>query len=89
MTRLRPAPGVHTAADRDGAVLLDTVNDRLYGLNPTAAALWAHLVGGGNTVLEDLAIRWGTEPERLRADALALAGTLIHLGLAVRTGREK
>jgi hypothetical protein len=75
---------VHTAADRDGAVLLDTARDRLYGLNPTAAALWERLSTGEepHAVADDLAARWGVDAKRLRADVLVLTDALLRLGLA-------
>lgn len=83
MTRFRPSPGVHAATDRDGAVLLHVPRGLLYGLNPTATALWEHISGGTDLrdPVETLAVRWGVDPDRLRADALALTDDLARLGL--------
>lgn len=86
MTRFLPSPGVHLAADRDGAVLLHVPRGLLYGLNPTASVLWGH-IGQGTDVhvfTADLAAKWGVDPARLRSDALALTDDLSRLGLVVR-----
>lgn len=83
MTRFLPNPGVHAAADQDGAVLLHVTDGLLYGLNPTAAALWEHLGQGEDSrdVVEVLAVRWGVDPDRLQADTVALTEDLSRLGL--------
>ena len=91
MTRFLPNPEVHAAADQDGAVLLHVPDGLLYGLNPTAAALWEHLSQGeeSRVVVETLAVRWGVDPDRLRADTVALTEDLSRLGLLSPVEEER
>ncbi|MGW8526189.1 PqqD family protein [Nocardiopsis sp. NPDC055824] len=89
--QLRRHHAVYTAADRDGAVLLHSTQNRLYGLNPSAAALWERLTSGEDpdSVISDLSGLWGVSEERLRGDVRGLTDTLVRLGLAVPEGGSR
>lgn len=91
MTRFLPNPGVHAAADQDGAVLLHVPDGLLYGLNPTAAALWEHLSQGEESrdLVETLAVRWNVDPDRIQADTVALIEDLSRLGLLSPVEEER
>ena len=91
MTHFLPNPGVHAAADQDGAVLLHVPDGLLYGLNPTAATLWEHLSQGEESrdVVETLAVRWGVDPDKLQADTIALTEDLSRLGLLSPVEEER
>lgn len=89
MTCFIPTPGVHAVSTRDGAVLLHLSKGRLYGLNPTAAALWNRIHQGEDlhALSQDLAPDLGVDADRLHTDVLALIRVLSGLGLitAVRS----
>ncbi|SIO85550.1 PqqD family protein [Nocardiopsis sp. JB363] len=87
----RPTGSEHVAADQDGAVLLHVPDGLLYGLNPTAAALWEHLTQGKESrdLVEILAVRWDVDPDRIQADTVALIEDLSRLGLLSPVEEER
>ena len=67
------------AQELDGeTVLLDLASENYFGLNPVGARIW-QLIGDGATlqaVFDALVAEFDAEPERIRADLLALIDEL-------------
>jgi hypothetical protein len=64
-------------------VLLDLAGENYFGLNPVGARIW-QLIGDGATlqsVFDALVEEFDAEPERIRADLLALVDELAKAGL--------
>lgn len=60
----QPAAHLRTIVDQDGAVILDTRNDRMLTLNPTGGYVWNKLQQGRSIeeTISDLAHETGVDP---------------------------
>jgi hypothetical protein len=68
-------------------VLLDLASESYFGLNEVGARIW-QLIGDGATlqsIFDALVAEFDAEPERIRADLLALVDELAKAGL-IRAG---
>ncbi|MFI7467452.1 PqqD family protein [Nonomuraea sp. NPDC049646] len=76
-----------TTADAEGAVLMDTHGDRVYGLNPSAAVIWHALADGADAAAaSDIATTallagFAIDPATARRDAEAHLALLVGHGL--------
>lgn len=63
-TMHQPAAHLRTIVDQDGAVILDTRNDRMLTLNPTGGYVWNKLQQGRTIeeTISDLAHETGVDP---------------------------
>jgi hypothetical protein len=63
-TMHQPAAHLRTIVDQDGAVILDTRNDRMLTLNPTGGYVWNKLQQGRTIeeTISDLARETGVDP---------------------------
>ncbi len=80
------APDVLFQQVGEETVLLDLAGENYFGLNVVGARIW-QLIGDGATlqgVFDSLVQEFDAEPERIRADLLALVDELAKAGL-VRT----
>lgn len=78
-----PNPRVMVQSLDGEAVLLDLDTETYFGMNETAARLWA-LIAGGRSIrqaLDTMAAEYDTPRPTLEADVLELVGELERLGL--------
>jgi hypothetical protein len=68
-------------------VILSLDRAEYYGLNPTGTRVWNSMTAGMSigTIAARLAAEYHVDPERARADVLALAESLLAEGLATVT----
>jgi hypothetical protein len=78
MTAVKPASNVCSVATDDGAVLLDLGTGKFFGLNPTAAVIWAELATGKDmaALVPELASRFEVGEERMKTDIRELVEVL-------------
>lgn len=83
MNDLALADSVQLAVDEHGAVLLDTHNGQMYGLNPAAALFCATLAEGAGRETASQAVlnAFDAEESVIRADLDALVAKLRELNL--------
>ena len=80
-------PGVLTQELDGETILLATATGTYFRLNPTGTQVWAAITSGRDirTVVTDLAVEGGADPEVVSADVAALLDTLQAKGLVSTT----
>lgn len=76
--------------ENDGGMLLDLETGNFFGLNPTAASIWARIVDGTTPteIARDLATETGADLDTINADVTRLVADLADRELIREDGKD-